>query len=165
MAQVIKKPDVGSMPAARSVDPFAAMRAEMDRVFDNFLGRGFSRFPSLWWEQAGDAIVPSIDIRESASEVVVEAEMPGLEQKDASITLREGVLTLEGEKKSAREEKEEDYHVTERSYGTFRRSFRLPDTIDENNVSATFDKGILTIKLAKKAEAVRAEKRIEIKSG
>ena len=102
MAQEIKKVTTSSTPAPRYVDPFSAMRAEMDRVFNSFLGPSFGRFPLLSRSEAEVAVVPSIDIRETESELVVEAELPGLDEKDVSVTLNEGVLTLQGEKKSMR---------------------------------------------------------------
>lgn len=162
MAQEIKKTATSLTPTSRYVDPFTAMRAEMDRVFDAFLGPSFGRFPLLSRREPEDVVVPSIDIRETASELVVEAELPGLEEKDVSVTLQEGVLTLQGEKKSEREEKKEDYHLMERSYGSFQRSFRVPDTVDADKTKASFEKGVLKVTIPKRAEAVKAEKRIPI---
>ena len=162
MAQEIKKTAASSTPAQRYVDPFSAMRAEMDRVFNSFLGPSFGRFPLLSRSEAEDAVVPSIDLRETEAELVVEAELPGLDEKDVSVTLNQGVLTLKGEKKSEREEKKDDYHLMERSYGSFQRSFQVPDTIDADKVKATFEKGVLKVTMPKRPEAVKAEKRIPI---
>ena len=162
MAQEIKKAGVTTPPPQRYVDPFAEMRAEMDRVFNSFLGRGFGRFSAPARNEWSDELVPSIDVRETDTDLVVEAELPGMDEKDVSVTLSNGVLTLKGEKKSEREEKKEDYHLTERSYGSFQRSFRLGDTIDPDKVTAAFDKGVLKVTLAKRPEAVKAEKRIPI---
>jgi len=117
MAQEIKKPVAPTMPQQRYVDPFAQMRAEMDRLFDSFLGRGFVRFNVPSRSEWSDELVPSIDVRETDTDLVVEAELPGMDEKDVSVTLSNGVLTLKGEKKSEREEKKEDYHLMERSYG------------------------------------------------
>ena len=165
MAQEIKKAEGTSPPAPRYSDPFSAMRAEMDRVFDSFLGRGFSGFPSLTRAGWGEMPAPSIDLRETEKEFVVEAELPGMDEKDVSVTLSNGVLTLKGEKKSEREEKKENFHLMERSYGSFQRSFQLGDAVDPDKVSATFDKGVLKVTLAKRAEAVQAERRIPIGKG
>ena len=162
MAQEIKKADAGAAPAPRYVDPFAAMRSEMDRVFDSFLGRGFGRFPSLARADYDDDVVPSMDVRETPSEFVVEAELPGLDEKDVSVTLNDGILTLKGEKKSEREEKKGDFHLMERSYGSFQRSFRVADSIDADKVKATFEKGVLKVSMPKRPEAMRSEKRIPI---
>jgi HSP20 family protein len=162
MAQEIKKTETAATPVQRYVDPFSAMRAEMDRVFDSFLGRGSVRFPALARVQDSDAVVPSIDVRETESEFVVEAELPGMDEKDVSVTLNNGILTLKGEKKSEREEKKDDYHLTERSYGCFQRSFQVADTVDADKVKAAFEKGVLKVTLPKRPEAMKAEKRIPI---
>jgi HSP20 family protein len=162
MAQEIKKAETGAKSALRYIDPFSALRAETDRVFDSFLGRGFGRFPALERVEGSDAVVPSIDVHETETELVVEAELPGMDEKDISVTLNNGVLTLEGEKKSEREEKKDDYHLMERNYGSFRRSFQVADTIDADKVKATFEKGVLKVTMAKRPEAVKSDKRIPI---
>ena len=117
MAQEIRKSETGAAPAHRYFDPFSAMRAEMDRVFESFLGRGSGRLRALARAEENGAVVPSIDVRETKTELVIEAELPGLDEKDVSVTLNNGILTLKGEKKSEREEKKDDYHLMERSYG------------------------------------------------
>ncbi|MGD9804319.1 MAG: Hsp20/alpha crystallin family protein [Hyphomicrobiaceae bacterium] len=162
MAQEIKKTETGAMPVHRYMDQFSAMRSEMDRVFDSFLGRGIGRFPAFARGEDSDAVVPSIDVRETETELVVEAELPGMDEKDISVTLNNGVLTLKGEKKSEREEKKDDYHLMERSYGSFQRSFEVADTIDADEVKAAFEKGVLKVTLPKRPEAVKSEKRIPI---
>ncbi len=165
MAQEIKKTETGAPPVQRYTDPFSAMRSEMDRVFDSFLGRGIGRFPMLAKTEDSDVVVPSIDVRETDSEFVVEAELPGMDEKDVSVTLSNGILTLKGEKKSEREEKKDDYHLTERSYGSFQRSFRVADVVDADKVKASFDKGVLRVTMPKRPEAVKEEKRIPIGKG
>lgn len=165
MAQEIKKAEAGATPVQRYVDPFLAMRAEMDRVFDSFLGRGFERSPTLAKVGDSDVIMPSIDVRETETEFVIEAELPGMDEKDVSVTLNNGILTLKGEKKSEREEKKDDYHLMERSYGSFQRSFRVADAVDADKVNASFDKGVLKVTMPKRPEAVKTEKRIPIGKG
>ena len=86
-------------------------------------------------------------------------------RKDVSVTLNSGVLTLKGQKKSEREEKKDDYHLIERSYGSFQRSFQVAETIDADKVKATFEKGVLKVMLPKRPEAAKAEKRIPIGKG
>jgi len=162
MAQEMKKVDAGATPVLRYVDPYSVMRSEMDRLFDSVLGRGPGRYPLFSRLDDNGAIAPSIDVRETASELVVEAELPGMDEKDVAVTLNNGVLTLKGEKKSEREEKKDDYHLTERSYGSFLRSFRIADDVDVDKVTAAFDKGVLKVTLPKRPEAVKAEKRIPI---
>ena len=166
MPEVAKKEDVAGTPAPRYADPFAAFRSEVDRVFENFFGgNGFGAFPTLRPISAGSAmtdISPDIDVKESDKAITVTAELPGIDEKDVEVTLRDRVLTLKGEKKTEREEEKEDLHIRERSYGSFRRSFTLPDTVEEEGVTADFAKGVLTVKIPKSAEAKKAEKKISI---
>jgi HSP20 family protein len=165
MVQEIKKSEGTTTPSPRYSDTFSALRAEMDHAFSSFLDRNFSGFPSLSRAGWGEMLASSIDLREAEKEFVVEAELPGMNEKDVSVTLSNGVLTLKGEKKSEREEKKENYHLMERNYGSFHRSFQLGDAVDPDKVSATFDKGVLKITLAKRAEAAKAEKKIPISKG
>ena len=165
MAQEIKKSDIKTAPVPRFTDPFTAMRAEMDRVFDSFLGRGFGRFPVLSPVGENEAIMPSIDVRETDKELVVEAELPGMDEKDVNVTLHDGVLAIKGEKKAEREENKDNYHLMERNYGSFERSFRVGEAVDPDQVKATFEKGVLKVTMPKRAEAVKAEKRIPIGKG
>ena len=166
MAQEIRKPMAGGAPVSRYRDPFAEMRAEMDRLFDTFLGRGFFGRPA----PSGSAepavtLAPNIDIRENDKEIIVEAELPGIDEKDIQVAVRDGVLSLKGEKKSERDEKKDTYHVIERSYGRFERAFELPDSVDEEHIKAEFNKGVLRVVVPKRPEAVKAEKKIPIGKG
>jgi HSP20 family protein len=158
------KTEVGK-PETRSVsrprDVFAAMRDEMDRMFER-VESGLPRWPALF-RREGDIMVPELDVRESTNTITVEAELPGVEEKDVSVTLANGVLTIKGEKKSEKEERSDNYYLAERSFGSFERSIRLPDTVDEAKVEAKFDKGVLKVTAAKRPEAVKAERKIEIK--
>ena len=163
MAQEIKKQDAGGATVSRYRDPFAEMRAEMDRVFDSFLGRSFFGRPALFGKAAAAAtIAPDIDIRENDKEIVLEAELPGIEEKNVEVVVRNGLLSLKGEKKSERDEKNDIYHLVERSYGLFERSFRLPDSADEAEIKADFSKGVLRVVVPKRPEAVKAEKKIPV---
>jgi HSP20 family protein len=146
---------------SRAHDIFSAMRDEMDRVFGRF-ERGWPGLPSLFRREGGFN-VPDLDLRETTNALVVEAELPGVDEKDVSVTLANGLLTIKGEKKQEKEEKGENYYVSERSFGSFERSIRLPDTIDENKVEAKFNKGVLRVTAVKKPEAVKEERKIEIK--
>lgn len=144
-------------------DIFTAMRAEMDKMFERF-EHGLPHWPALF-RRASDhgIVVPELDVRDNETSMTIEAELPGVDEKDISVTLANGVLTIKGEKKQSKEEKNESFHLTERSYGSFERSLRLPDSIDESKVDARFDKGVLKVTCAKKPEAIKAERRIEIK--
>ena len=153
----------GNGPAPqRSTDIFHAMREEMDRVFDRF-ELGLPRWPTLLRRGFGsEAMLPEIDVHENGKQLTVEVDLPGVDEKDVTVTLANGMLTIKGAKKSERDEKKEDYYLAERSCGAFERSLRLPDTIDENKIEAKFDKGVLKIVAQKRPEAVKAEKRIPI---
>jgi HSP20 family protein len=156
----ITKP--GETSLGRPRDIFSAMRDEMDRMFGRF-ERDWV-FPSLFGrEGATAALLPELDVREGTNSIAIEVELPGVEEKDISVTLTNGVLTIKGEKKQEKQEKSENYHVTERSFGSFQRSLRLPEVVDDTKVEAKFDKGVLKVTAAKKPEAVKAERRIEIK--
>jgi HSP20 family protein len=156
--EIEKSPDTA---VSRPRDIFGAMREEMDKMFER-LEHGLPRLPTLF-RQGNGIVVPELDVRENNTSITVEAELPGVDEKDVSVTLANGVLTIKGEKKQGKEEKGENFYRSERSYGAFQRSLRLPDTIDEAKVDAKFDKGVLTITAAKKPEAVKAERKIEIK--
>ena len=160
------KSDISNKPGESSLgrprDIFSAMRDEMDRMFGRF-ERDWA-LPSLFGREGrGTAVVPQLDVRENTDSMCIEIELPGVEEKDISVTLANGVLTIKGEKKQEKEDKGENYHMSERSFGSFQRSLRLPELIDESKVEAKFDKGVLKVTAAKKPEAVKAERRIEIR--
>ena len=156
----VTKPD--DMSLSRPRDVFSSMRDEMNRLFERF-EHDWPRFPTLFKRSEGELVVPELDVRESTNQITIEAELPGVEEKDVTVTLSNGVLTIKGEKRHEKEEKAENYHMTERSFGSFQRSLRLPDSVDDGKVEARFDKGVLRITAAKKPEAVKAERRIEIR--
>ena len=146
---------------SRPRDILSAMRGEMDRMFERF-EHGFPRFPHLFRADHASVMAPELDVRESATAITVEAELPGVDEKDISVTLSNGILSIKGEKKQDKEEKTENYYLAERSYGAFERSLQLPDSIDETKVDAKFDKGVLKITASKKPEAVKAQRKVEI---
>jgi len=160
MAKDIKKAEAAQTRVP--MDPFTAMRAEMDQVFENFLGKGWPSLPNLMKSSDESLVVPSMDIRENGSEIVIEAELPGMEEKDIDVSLKNGMLTIKGEKRSEEEKKEDDYHLTERRYGSFQRSFRVPETVDEDKIDAHLQKGVLHVKMAKKPEAAGEAKKISV---
>jgi HSP20 family protein len=162
------KTDITKAPetsVSRPRDIFSAMRDEMDRMFERF----DTGWPSAFRRAAGTGgagsmvVVPELDVRENGNAFVIEAELPGVEEKDVDVTLANGLLTIRGEKKDEREEKGETYYRSERSFGSFERTLRLPDTIDDSQVEARFDKGVLTITAPKRPEAVKTERKIEIR--
>lgn len=146
-------------------DPFRSLHREMDRLFDDFL-HGFELAP--WMGERRPTMsrgyAPQIDVTESDTEVIVTAELPGMEEKDIDVSLAHGGLTLKGEKREEKESKERGYYRSERSYGSFARTIPLPCEVVEDKVSATFKKGVLTITLPKTPEARREVKHIEVKT-
>jgi HSP20 family protein len=150
--------------APRYSDPFGTLRSEMDRLFDSFMG-GLPTFPSMFGSSGsrGFALSPSMDVKETDKEIVVETELPGLEEKDISLTVHNGILTIQGEKKLDYDEQKENYHVMERRYGSFQRSLRLPETVDDTKVDARFDNGVLKVTLPKRPELTREQRKITIK--
>jgi HSP20 family protein len=152
--------------APRYSDPFTALRAEMDSLFDSFLG-GLPAFPRMFGTSGdrGFALAPHMDVKETDKEIVVEAELPGIDEKDVSLSLQDGVLTIRGEKRHEQDEEKENYRVMERRYGSFQRSVRLPDTVDEDKVEASFNNGVLKVSLPKRPEAIGKQRTIPIKKG
>lgn len=149
------------LPAKREeYEPFTFFREEMNRLFDNFF-RGTDIEPL---ERKFAAFSPSIDISETEKEIVISAELPGMEDKDLDVSLSKDLLIIKGEKKEEKEEKTKNYYRMERSYGSFCRTIPLPAEIDAENISAEFKKGVLTIKLPKTPEAIGETKKIAIKA-
>jgi HSP20 family protein len=105
---------------------------------------------------------PPAEISETAEEFTVTAEAPGMESKDLQIEFEKGILTIRGEKEEKQEKKERRYHLVERSYGSFQRSFSFPGSVDSARIAAAFDNGVLTVHLPKTPEARGNSKRIEI---
>jgi HSP20 family protein len=143
------------------LDPFVAFRREVDRMFDGFFdGFGRSGRSSLAGQSA---ITPTMDLAENGKEVMITAELPGLDDKDFEVTVAGDILTLKGEKKSEHEQRSGDSYYAERRYGSFSRSVRLPFELKDDAVEAKYDKGVLTVRVAKPAELQRPARQIEIK--
>ncbi len=154
----------GARLPARYPDQFQAFRSEVDRLFDSFLG-GVPALATLRQAfPAAQGVTPTLDVKETDKEVVVKADLPGIDEKDINLTIHDGVLSLRGEKKSERNDERENYHIMERSYGSFQRAIRLPETVNEDQAEARFEKGVLTVRLPKRPEMVKEQKKIQIKS-
>ena len=108
-----------------------------------------------------EVLMPAINISENEKEYVITSEIPGVDAKDLDVTLTDGILTIKGEKKQENEEKEENYHRIERHYGSFERSFRIPEKVKTDKLDATYKDGVFKLSLPK-AEVVEAKK-IEVK--
>ncbi|MEX0751796.1 MAG: Hsp20/alpha crystallin family protein [Xanthobacteraceae bacterium] len=148
------------------------MHQGVDRLFEDF-DRGFrlSLFRHLafdiepfWQRELAWGAAPAIDIVEKDKAYEVTAELPGLDEKNIEMKLANGGLTIKGEKQEEKEEKKKDYYLHERYFGSFKRSFRVPEGVDTGRIETTFKKGVLTIILPKKPEALKPEKKIEVKA-
>lgn len=152
--------------------PFESLRREVDRLFNDFERgnwlRSFGRFAfdpeafsrrELRWGN-----VPAMDIAEKDHEYEVTAELPGMDESNIEVKLSNGMLTIKGEKKEEKEEKRKDYYLSERRYGAFERSLRVPEGVDAEKIEATFKNGVLTVRLPKTPEAQKKEKTIAVKA-
>jgi HSP20 family protein len=133
-------------------------RSEMDRLLDTFL---FGKPKTSGFAEGGEW-EPPIDVAETESELIVNVEIPGVDPKDIDISLSGDTLFIEGEKKAETEEKEEDYHLLERNYGSFTRSIRLPVEVQSDKISASYKNGVLTVVLPKPERAQKKEIKIKV---
>lgn len=140
--------------------PFRDLRNLQDQM-NRLLDLAWSKEPG---EELREGVwQPPVDIVEDENSVILKAELPGLDQKDIEVRIEDSTLTIRGERKHDTEIKQENYHRIERYYGSFQRSFTLPQTIDQEKVKATCDKGILTIVLPKREETKPKQITVEVK--
>jgi len=133
------------------------MRSEMYRMWDSF----FEEKPGIKMEEFGEWI-PALDLSETKNELVAKAEIPGVDPKDIDISLNNDILTVQGEKKQEKEEKDENYHFVERTYGAFTRSIRLPKDVQGDKIKASYKEGVLRIALPKSEDAKKKEIKIKV---
>ncbi|HWL40632.1 MAG TPA: Hsp20/alpha crystallin family protein [Gemmatimonadaceae bacterium] len=135
-----------------TTSPIFGLRREIDRLFEDTFTRD------------GNGWTPAVDVQETESDLRVELELPGIRPEDVEITAENGVLTIRGEKRSERKEGEQArYHIVERSYGSFMRTFQLPQGVDEEQIAAEFENGILCLRIPK--AALPQARRIQINAG
>ena len=134
-----------------------SMRREMERIWSRLTG-GYQPANPLVGEW-----LPTIELSETKDSLIIKAELPGLEGKDIDVTLSGDILTIKGEKKQEKKEEKEHSHYSESYYGSFERSFRLPAEVKEDNIDASFDKGVLKLTLPKTEEAKKKEIKIKVK--
>ncbi len=137
------------------------MGKEMDRLWDTFFEEApFSRLARR--DDWASKWLPTLDLSETKNEFVVKAEVPGMSPKDIDISLNGGILSIRGEKKQEKEEKEENYHFIERSFGAFTRTVRLPAEVQSDKIKAAYKDGVLKITLPKSEESKRKEVKIKV---
>jgi HSP20 family protein len=155
-----------NFPARRqeTEDPFYSLQQEMNRIFDRFSrGWGLDE-PAAGFPEVSGAYVPRVDVSENEKEVRVEAELPGLDEKNVEVMITDGSLVLKGQKEAEREERDKNYYRMERSYGFFQRAIPLPQSVDKNKAQAVFQKGVLVVTIPKSAESRQDVKKIPVKS-
>jgi HSP20 family protein len=152
--------------------PFESLRRDIDRLFEDFGGglwrspfrRSFFDIEPGWRSQSAMSVMPAVDVTETDKAYEITAELPGLDEKNIEVKVADGVLTIKGEKQEEKEEKKKDYYMSERSFGSFQRSFQVPSGVDADKIEASFKKGVLTVTFPKSAEAQKAEKKITVKA-
>jgi HSP20 family protein len=152
--------------------PLEKLRQQVDHLFEDFnhssgllpLGRGLFDVEPFWRRELMGHGMPAVDISEKDDSYEIAAELPGLDQKDIEIKLSNGSLIIKGEKHEDKEENRKGYYLSERHYGSFERVFNLPKGVDAEKIDANFSKGVLSITLPKKPEAMKADKVVPIKS-
>jgi HSP20 family protein len=157
--------------ALRPSRPLESLRREMDRLFDDFgIGTWRSPFRGSFFDmdpfrraKAAFSGVPAVDVTETEKGYKVTAELPGMDEKNIEVKIANGMLMIKGEKQEEKEEEKQDYYVRERSFGSFERTFPVPDGVDLDKVDASFKKGVLTVTLPKTAEAQKEEKKITVR--
>lgn len=156
--------------------PLETIRQDIESMFDRYFGNWPSVGQLLQWPEFEPfrslelperlkhwGATPRVDVSETDKSYEVTAEIPGMDEKDVEVTLTENTLTINGEKHEEREQKEKDYHVRERRYGSFRRTFTVPSDVDANKISAQFTKGVLTVSLPKSKKPRGKRRQIAIK--
>jgi HSP20 family protein len=161
-ALIPSTPSANGGTRLQPVSLFGSLHREIDRLFDDLTRGGFGTLPS----PAQTNLMPSIDVTETDKEIQITAELPGLERKDVDISIEDDLLTIRGEKKvetkqEDQEDKDKNYHVSERSYGVFYRVIQLPPGVDPSSIQAVMSKGVLKLTIPKPAKA--EPKKIEVK--
>ncbi|MGQ7793865.1 Hsp20/alpha crystallin family protein [Faunimonas sp. B44] len=163
-------PGQTSAPQPAPAEPFTLLRRQMDRLFDDFQTSlpVFGR--SLWESDLARPVLEwvggnwgAVDLSEGDSAYCIAVELPGCDEKDLDIGFANGMITIKAEKRQETKEEKEDFHLSERRYGSFRRSFRVPEGVDADSIEATFKNGVLTLSIPKTEQARQATKKIAVK--
>jgi HSP20 family protein len=137
-------------------NPTRSLMTDFDRIFDSMFTHDLPQFSSV------KSWIPAVDVNETETEFLLSADMPGLDKKDVSIDIHDGVITIKGERAIDNEKSTDDYRIRERQLGSFNRSFRLPDNVKEDKVAAKFKNGVLTVTLPKTKEVLPEGRQIKI---
>jgi HSP20 family protein len=164
MAEKNKEPESKAIAPRRPLVDLARWERDMERMFDDFWGRRMRPWwPERWSMPAALEISPpAVDLYEEKDEIVVKAELPGMDKDNIEVNLSDHSLTIKGEKKKEEETKEENYYKSERSYGSFVRSIELPIEVQSDKVKATFKNGVLEVRLPKSEQAKAKEIKVKV---
>ncbi len=168
-----KKEDVqrGETVPVRSGGGLTSLRDEINRLFDRFPGgrRRSDAWPDPWsWDPFAGLEWPAggglgkADLSETDEGYELQVDLPGMKKDDVSVDLSDGMLTISGERSDEREDKRKGYYLSERSYGSVRRSFRVPESVDTDRIGAEFRDGVLTLTMPRTEEAQKSKRRIEV---
>ncbi|HET7885784.1 MAG TPA: Hsp20/alpha crystallin family protein [Bradyrhizobium sp.] len=163
----VKTEKPAAPPSVLEWRPFENLRTQVDRLFHDFEA-GFLQSPlyrdveNFWRRDLAFPVTPAIDVVEKDNAFEITAELPGLDAKNIELSLSDDILTIKGEKNEEKEEKTKDRYVSERRYGSFRRSLRLPSSVDAAKIDASFKSGVLAVTLPKSAEAQKKQTVIPI---
>jgi HSP20 family protein len=164
MADKTKEKETKAVTPWRPFMDLTRWERDMDRMMEDFFGRRVRP----WWPERLfrtdelDVRAPAVDVFEEKDDIVVKAEVPGMDKDNIQVTLTDHTLTIKGEKKKAEEIKEENYYRSERSYGSFFRTLELPKDVHADKVKATFKNGVLEVRMPKTEEAKAKEIKVKV---
>lgn len=164
MADKANEREAKAVTSRRPAIDLARWERDMDRMMEDFFGRRMrSWWPDRWFKGEDlDLRAPALDLYEEKDDIVVKAELPGIEKDNLEVNLTDHTLTIKGEKKKAEEIKEENYYRAERSYGSFLRTIELPKDVHSDKVKASFKNGILEVRVPKTDEAKAKEIKVKV---
>jgi len=162
----VKHGDKRPLYRERHGDPMLQIHRDIDHLFDQFfrgfdlpMRGGFGSFPDFG---GAGLLKPKVDLSAADNEYQLTVEIPGVEEKDVSVDISNGAMTIKGEKKQEKEDKEKNFYRIERSYGSFQRVLSLPEDVDQDNIKASFKNGVLSITMPRKALPKGEVKKVEI---
>jgi HSP20 family protein len=164
MAEKAKEKETKAVAPRRPLVDLGHWERDMDRMMEDFFGRRMRPWwPDRWFRgEEMDLKVPTVDLFEEKDDVVVKAELPGIDKDNIEVKLNDHTLTIKGEKKKEEEVKEENYYRSERSYGSFLRTLELPKDVHADKVKATFKNGVLEVRMPKTEEAKAKEIKVKV---
>jgi HSP20 family protein len=164
MAEKAKEKEIKAVAPRRSIMDLARWDRDMERMMEDFFGRRLRPWwPERWFRTEGaELMAPALDLYEEKDDIVVKAELPGIDKDNIEVNITDHQLTIKGEKKKEEETKEENYYRAERSYGAFLRTLELPKDVHADKVKATFKNGVLEVRLPKTETAKAKEVKVKV---